>query len=484
VRGPLLRARAHPPVVAVAIVLAAGCGVDRKCRSDEDCQGREVCLPSGLCGIECRGDDDCAITETCRESRCIAACLGCSFPHAEDICIHGDCSMGECDDGWTDPNGEPGDGCEYACTPSAGGVEICDYADNDCDTLVDEDFDVRTDPANCGECGRICPEPDHSTATCDNSICRYVCDDGWWDSNLLADDGCESDVCIPSGDEVCDMIDNDCDGDVDEGFEKDTPESCGDYCIECNVPNATPACVAGQCEVDTCDEGWIDCVGTEIGCERACTPSGPEVCDGVDNDCDCLADEGLLCCPEGMVTVADMFCMDVWEASRADATEDSPGTDGTLAVSQPDVLPWNTGSGGWHLAEAACLNAGKRLCTPDEWYLACAGAAGLAYCYGDDYDPVICNGIDAHCDDPYAGCGLEDHYAGNTHFIVEPTGSFEDCVNDWGIMDINGNLWEWVGDDGASIRGGAYNCGNSELLHRCDFVSGPTRPAAGFRCCL
>jgi hypothetical protein len=45
-------------------------------------------------------------------------------------------------------------------------------------------------------------------------------------------------------------------------------------------------------------------------------------------------------------------------------------------------------------------------------------------------------------------------------------------------------VWELV-DDGTPqghFRGGAYNCIDSETLHRCDYV-GTNILAKGFRCC-
>ena len=47
-------------------------------------------------------------------------------------------------------------------TPSA---EVCDGRDNDCDGMVDEGFDLTSDPRNCGACGTACA-PANATGTC------------------------------------------------------------------------------------------------------------------------------------------------------------------------------------------------------------------------------------------------------------------------------------------------------------------------------
>ena len=193
-------------------------------------------------------------------------------------------------------------------------------------------------------------------------------------------------------------------------------------------------------------------------------------------------DTGPPICPSGMVVVAGQFCMDIWEASRPDATDQSFGVDTSMAASQPGVKPWPIGSN--QEAETACDNAGKRLCTPDEWFTACIGPALTDYPYGNTYEPETCNGIDTYCTCPdgshYAGC--YDDCGADFHLTL--TGELPGCTNGYGVFDISGNLWEHTaGGDDTTVRGGAYNCAHSDDWHRCDYVPGWTPSALGFRCC-
>lgn len=193
-------------------------------------------------------------------------------------------------------------------------VENCDGKDNDCDGEVDEDFPLFGLP-------------------CDGSDTDQ-CANGTWDCLAGGKVVCHQDE--PSGlIEVCNGEDDDCDGQVDEDFVVNLGTACdgpdGDSCAfgvyECG-PDGTVVC--GQEEpqglVELCNDADDDCDGAvdedfvgKLGtaCDGPdtdlcaygvfvcgedgalqCAPETvldlAEVCDGIDNDCDGLADEDFL----------------------------------------------------------------------------------------------------------------------------------------------------------------------------------------------
>jgi hypothetical protein len=96
--------------------------------------------------------------------------------------------------------------------------------------------------------------------------------------------------------ETCNARDDDCDSNVDEGFDTATDESnCGTCGHVCNMENATGECFFGECTVFACDPGFDDCNddgddGCEANldtdpshcdtCDRRCAPSRPMCCAG------------------------------------------------------------------------------------------------------------------------------------------------------------------------------------------------------------
>jgi len=153
-----------------------------------------------------------------------------------------------------------------------GAVEICDGIDNDCDDEIDEEvldtFYLDADDDGFGD-------EDATVEACDNTS-GYVtngsdCNDG----NATA---------YPGGTEVCDEVDNDCDGEIDEDvgslwYADEDQDGAGD------PDNSLYACD----QPDGYVEDSSDCDDTT----DLAHPSGTEICDGLDNDCDGETDEEL-----------------------------------------------------------------------------------------------------------------------------------------------------------------------------------------------
>ncbi len=120
------------------------------------------------------------------------------------------------------------------------------------------------------------------------------------------------------------------------------------------------------------------------------------------------------------------------------------------------------------VAENVCKNAGKRLCTEEEWVTACKGENNTKFPYGDEYEEGVCNisrigppmitlhgeSVE-HLDDPRLNL-VED---GKGNPLLEKTGNRPKCVSTWGgdaVYDMVGNLQEWIDDKEGTFSGGAH----------------------------
>ena len=236
----------------------------------------------------------------------------------------------------------------------------------------------------------------------------------------------------------------------------------------CSIGDCLPGCRNNE----GCDQGW-ECIGQRcLRIEDAGSPDGGQDLGNVP------------ACSEDMVLVEPgdgrRWCIDIYEASRSDATAGSQGTTNGASRSRAGVMPWSRVS--WEHARDACERTEKRFCSLDEWITTCRGPDDTTYPYGNEYRPEICNGIDTHGRD----------HRGELIFYPEPTGHLDECTNGYGVFDISGNLWEYTAEQNTArprINGGAYNCIDSALLHECSHAQyhnldySQPRFNGGFRCC-
>jgi hypothetical protein len=412
------------------------------------------CLPGDtrFCAVPtCAGG-----TQTCDENGLFGPCVGppeicdgldndCDgiqdedFPNVGLACMVG---TGACTATGTYICGAGG-GVQCNAQPGTPQFELCDGADNDCNGTVDDDFDGSPLTADCyegpdgslgvGTCAagvRVCGNgsfgeclgqvvPDLEVCNAEDDDCNGVADDGPGGAQLsetcyegpagtldIGECRAGASVCIAGSlgacqqqvvptIEICDELDNDCNGLVDD--------VAGGLSCVCN-PGDSRACYTGPAGtegVGACVAGVQSC--TDRGLYGTCAgervPEN-EACDGVDNDCDGQVDDALpgldVACSSGLgecvrdgVTVCDSVAGAI--VCNAVAAEPIPescdGRDNDCDGQTDEELGLGVDC---VVGIGVCVNRGVTVC----------GDNGNVVCGARPGNPVaeLCDGLDNDCD--------------------------------------------------------------------------------------
>lgn len=358
-------------------------------------------------------------------------------PECDDTCVEGLCvdvdvDAGDADiDGFEDAAGDANDDTsevvEADATVDAGFADVSALCrpcvgDGECDggrclriggdrvclpncDRVDCPGDLVCTPVDDDPSGASwCVPPD---GTCD--VCIDRDGDGFFDR-----DGCGSAVdcddtrgeAYPGAEELCNRLDDNCNGDVDETYELDVdPLHCGRCDNACTAPNGTPACRLRQCVVDACDPGYANCDGVAAnGCEasgdavNAC--GGCAELGGAPGEACGTCDSGTWTCDgtERVVCDGDEGPERANPCGGCDELDAMPGTPcgacdrGLWACAGPESLECADDPGpGYTACEGRCCAPGTACsygaCVPAEGCASNADCSDDTYC---DADSALC----------------------------------------------------------------------------------------------
>ena len=342
------------------------------------------------------------------------------------------------------PNPDP---TADACVPV---VEACNELDDDCDGRIDEDFDQKGADCSAGIGGCMahgqlrCNGSDLSCDATAGPATAEQCDGIDNDCDMLVDedflvgtgcDGADADTCADgmivcatltttrctdmegSTAEVCDGIDNDCDGTIDDGF------VLGMAC--------------DGADTDACNEGVTVCDAATGGTKcNDTTTNNLELCDGLDNDCKNGIDDTF--------ALAQACTVGLGQCQRAGQTVCNTAQNGTACSATPGVPQLETCG---NAVDEDC-NGVDAMCPAND---TAAGAVDVSA--GGTFMVDLTS---AHDDNWTAGCGLQ---GGRDVFYT-----FSLVAPDVVYFDTFGSAYDSVVrvyDGGCGAIGNLLQCGDN-----------------------
>ena len=151
----------------------------------------------------------------------------------------------------------------------------------------------------------------------------------------------------------------------------------------------------------------------------------------------------------------DAFEIDVHEVTNAQYGRfvNSPGRAPPAFLTDPRLTrPENPVVGvSWHDAVAFCAWAGKRLPTEAEWEKAARGVDRYEYPWGNGWDPSKLRSSDGVSGRDLENFGAWSNWidginASSSTPGPAAVGSHPEGASPYGVMDMAGNVWEWVAD--------------------------------------
>ncbi len=256
-------------------VKGSGCnhvGANGPCSDGDVCTGNDVCVESSC---KAGAAIDCNDGNTCTNDSCDAkvGCVLAPFTGTVDCFDGPGQAVGICKLGKRTCNAGSGGSCVGQVLPESS--DLCDGKDNDCDGVTDPPLP------------EICDDLDNDCDGLTDQNCFDSDDDGYCKQGVVVvgtpskckkgggDCNDTKYTISPGQPEICDDIDDNCDGQTDEGCDDDGDGFC-DYKI---AKIGTPK---------VCPNGGGDCDDSK----SSSSPASVEICDDLDNNCNGQNDEG------------------------------------------------------------------------------------------------------------------------------------------------------------------------------------------------